>query len=110
MADSTAPSQIQLNVKGMFAEYWLCAWLIVIEKGPSELKLQITITTDKTVLDLKEAIAAESDVPADRQRLIYSGQYFIEWYAAIFWLKPDIYYTGRVMKVNVLLRGLVISY
>jgi ubiquilin len=41
--------------------------------GPSELKLQITISTDKTVLDLKEAIAEKSDVPADRQRLIYSG-------------------------------------
>ncbi|KAK7686493.1 hypothetical protein QCA50_010091 [Cerrena zonata] len=43
-------------------------------KGPSELKLQITITPDKTVLDLKEAIAEKSDVPADRQRLIYSGR------------------------------------
>ena len=42
--------------------------------GPSELKLQITITTDKTVLDLKQAIAEKSDVPADRQRLIYSGE------------------------------------
>lgn len=41
--------------------------------GPSELKLQITIATDKTVLDLKQAIAEKSDVPADRQRLIYSG-------------------------------------
>ncbi|CAL1693801.1 unnamed protein product [Somion occarium] len=43
-------------------------------KGPSELKLQITIATDKTVLDLKQAIAEKSDVPADRQRLIYSGR------------------------------------
>ena len=41
--------------------------------GPSELKLQITITTDKTVLELKQAIAEKSDVEADRQRLIYSG-------------------------------------
>lgn len=41
--------------------------------GPSELKLQISITTDKTVLELKQAIAAKSDVEADRQRLIYSG-------------------------------------
>jgi ubiquilin len=41
--------------------------------GPSELKLQITIKTDKTVLELKQAIAAKSDVEADRQRLIYSG-------------------------------------
>ncbi|KAF4621792.1 hypothetical protein D9613_012200 [Agrocybe pediades] len=43
-------------------------------KGPSELKLQIAITTDKTVLELKQAIAAKSDVEADRQRLIYSGR------------------------------------
>ncbi|TBU25870.1 hypothetical protein BD311DRAFT_668775 [Dichomitus squalens] len=43
-------------------------------KGPSELKLQITIATDKTVADLKQAIAEKSDVPADRQRLIYSGR------------------------------------
>lgn len=41
--------------------------------GPSELKLQITISTDKSVLELKQAIAAQSDVDADRQRLIYSG-------------------------------------
>jgi len=43
--------------------------------GPSELKLQITITTDKTVLELKQAIAEKSDVEAERQRLIYSGVY-----------------------------------
>ncbi|KAJ1302927.1 hypothetical protein OPQ81_003225 [Rhizoctonia solani] len=43
-------------------------------KGPSELKLSITIGTDKTVLDLKQAIAAKTDVTADRQRLIYSGR------------------------------------
>ena len=42
--------------------------------GPSELKLQISITTDKTVLELKQAIAAKSDVDAERQRLIYSGK------------------------------------
>jgi ubiquilin len=50
-------SEIQINVK-----------------GPSELKLQISVTTDKTVLELKQAIAAKSDVEADRQRLIYSGR------------------------------------
>jgi ubiquilin len=44
--------------------------------GPSELKLQISITTDKTVLELKQAIAEKSDVGADRQRLIYSGSSF----------------------------------
>ncbi|PPQ81614.1 hypothetical protein CVT25_013589 [Psilocybe cyanescens] len=56
MSDEQAP-EIQINVK-----------------GPSELKLQISITTDKTVLELKQAIAAKSDVEADRQRLIYSGR------------------------------------
>ncbi|KAJ2921852.1 hypothetical protein H1R20_g15249, partial [Candolleomyces eurysporus] len=54
--ESTAP-EIQINVK-----------------GPSELKLQINIATDKTVSELKQAIASKSDVPADRQRLIYSGR------------------------------------
>lgn len=42
-------------------------------KGPSELKLSITIDPSKTVADLKEAIAAKSDVEKERQRLIYSG-------------------------------------
>ncbi|KAH6911697.1 hypothetical protein BKA70DRAFT_1146120 [Coprinopsis sp. MPI-PUGE-AT-0042] len=55
MAESS--SEIQVNVK-----------------GPSELKLQINISTDQTVLELKQAIAGKSDVPADRQRLIYSGK------------------------------------
>ncbi|KAH9949407.1 hypothetical protein B0H21DRAFT_132613 [Amylocystis lapponica] len=56
-SDSSPSAEIQINVK-----------------GPSELKLQINITTDKSVLDLKQAIADKSDVPADRQRLIYSGR------------------------------------
>lgn len=43
-------------------------------KGPSELKLSITISLDKTVKDLKAAVAAASDVEAERQRLIYSGK------------------------------------
>ncbi|KZT63630.1 hypothetical protein DAEQUDRAFT_733596 [Daedalea quercina L-15889] len=55
--DAPPASEIQINVK-----------------GPSELKLQITISTDKTVADLKQAIADKSDVSADRQRLIYSGR------------------------------------
>ncbi|KAG7448021.1 uncharacterized protein BT62DRAFT_979825 [Guyanagaster necrorhizus] len=42
-------------------------------KGPGEIKLQITIATDKTVLELKQAVAEKSDVEAERQRLIYSG-------------------------------------
>jgi len=48
--------------------------VVINVKGPSELKLQLTINTDKTVADLKQAIADKSDVPADRQRLIYSGR------------------------------------
>ncbi|KAI5119312.1 hypothetical protein M0805_004556 [Coniferiporia weirii] len=61
MADSTpsssaSSSEIQINIK-----------------GPNELKLQISIALDKTVAELKQAIAAKSDVEADRQRLIYSG-------------------------------------
>ncbi|KAI8980627.1 hypothetical protein BD414DRAFT_492803 [Trametes punicea] len=56
-AESSSPPEISINVK-----------------GPSELKLQITISTDKTVTELKQAIAEKSDVPADRQRLIYSGR------------------------------------
>ncbi|KAJ2918753.1 hypothetical protein MD484_g1703, partial [Candolleomyces efflorescens] len=56
-ADESSAPEIQINVK-----------------GPSELKLQISITTDKTVSELKQAVASKSDVPADRQRLIYSGR------------------------------------
>ncbi|KAJ7066914.1 hypothetical protein C8F01DRAFT_1119518 [Mycena amicta] len=48
--------------------------ILINVKGPSELKLQISISTDKSVLQLKEAIAEKSDVEADRQRLIYSGR------------------------------------
>ncbi|KIY69282.1 ubiquitin-domain-containing protein [Cylindrobasidium torrendii FP15055 ss-10] len=42
--------------------------------GPAEIKLQITISTDKTVLELKQAIAEKTEVEAERQRLIYSGR------------------------------------
>ena len=69
--------EIQINVKGN--KHSFCSlkagkfkkWFL----GPSELKLQISITTDKTVLELKQAIAAKSDVEAERQRLIYSGKF-----------------------------------
>ncbi|GLB34442.1 putative DUF2407 ubiquitin-like domain containing protein [Lyophyllum shimeji] len=57
MSEEAPAPEIQINVK-----------------GPSELKLQISITTDKTVLELKQAIAGKSDVEAERQRLIYSGR------------------------------------
>jgi ubiquilin len=72
MSDETAAPEIQINVKG---ECPLESNTIPysIPPGPSELKLQITINTDKTVLELKQAIAAKSDVEAERQRLIYSG-------------------------------------
>ncbi len=42
--------------------------------APNELKILIAIGLDKTVLDLKKAIAERSDVEAERQRLIYSGK------------------------------------
>ncbi|GJJ13578.1 hypothetical protein Clacol_007834 [Clathrus columnatus] len=48
--------------------------ILINIKGPNELKIQVNITTDKTVMDLKRAIAEKSDVEADRQRLIYSGK------------------------------------
>jgi ubiquilin len=48
--------------------------VVINVKGPSELKLQLTINIDKTVANLKQAIAEKSDVEADRQRLIYSGR------------------------------------
>ncbi|KAG2010441.1 ubiquitin-60S ribosomal protein L40 fusion protein, variant 3 [Coprinopsis cinerea AmutBmut pab1-1] len=57
MSSESTNNEIQVNIK-----------------GPSELKLQITISTDKTVQELKQAIAEKSDVAADRQRLIYSGR------------------------------------
>ena len=34
----------------------------------------MTTVTDKTVLELKQAITAKSDVEAEKQRLIYSGK------------------------------------
>ncbi|KAI8351803.1 hypothetical protein EDC96DRAFT_577526 [Choanephora cucurbitarum] len=43
-------------------------------KSSSDKKFIITIETEKTVLDLKTAIAEQTEVPADRQRLIYSGR------------------------------------
>jgi hypothetical protein len=68
-------SEVVINVKGFVIFYLNKIARNHIHKllGPSELKLQLTISTDKTVADLKQAIADKSDVPADRQRLIYSG-------------------------------------
>lgn len=46
-------------------------------KGPSELKLSITISPAKTVAELKQIIAEKSEVEKDRQRLIYSGEFLL---------------------------------
>jgi ubiquilin len=43
-------------------------------KSSSDKKFVIAIETDKTVLDLKNTIAEHTEVPAERQRLIYSGR------------------------------------
>ena len=44
-------------------------------KGPSELKLSLTIASDQTVRQLKERIESEkADFAADAQRLIYAGK------------------------------------
>ncbi|KAI7894348.1 uncharacterized protein EV154DRAFT_599986 [Mucor mucedo] len=43
-------------------------------KSSSDKKFIIAIETDKTVSDLKSAIAEQTQVPAERQRLIYSGR------------------------------------
>jgi len=50
-------------------------------KGPSELKLSITIAPTKTVAQLKEEIASKSEVAKERQRLIYSGMSFLYYWA-----------------------------
>ncbi|KAL0573629.1 hypothetical protein V5O48_008325 [Marasmius crinis-equi] len=79
MSDETPSPEIQINVKGMISSLnCLSAYETNLQgrsfSGPNELKLQITIATDKTVAELKEAIAKQSDVEAARQRLIYSGR------------------------------------
>ncbi|OCF35281.1 ubiquilin [Kwoniella heveanensis BCC8398] len=50
------------------------AEITITVKGPSELKLSITISPEKSVAELKETIASKSDVEKERQRLIYSGK------------------------------------
>ena len=75
MSDDAPAPEIQINVKGASVALPCSLETDDVNNplGPSELKLQISITTDKTVLELKQAIAEKSDVGADRQRLIYSG-------------------------------------
>ena len=77
MSDDAAAPEIQINVKGASV---VPSFTPKTDEDndalrPSEVKLQISITTDKTVLELKQAIAEKSDVGADRQRLIYSGSF-----------------------------------
>ncbi|KAK4689944.1 hypothetical protein P7C73_g159, partial [Tremellales sp. Uapishka_1] len=48
--------------------------ITITVKGPSELKLSITISPSKTVAELKDQIQAASQVEKERQRLIYSGK------------------------------------
>ncbi|GAA5936763.1 hypothetical protein JCM3775_000191 [Rhodotorula graminis] len=56
MADST--DQFTLNIK-----------------GPSDLKLSVSVPSTATVADLKEAISKDKDeFPVDQQRLIFSGR------------------------------------
>lgn len=43
-------------------------------KSSGDAKHEVSIAGDATVLQLKEKIAEIADVPADRQRLIYSGK------------------------------------
>lgn len=58
MSDTNPSSTVTLNIK-----------------GPSALKLSLSIGTDQTVLQLKQRIEAEnSDFPTECQRLIYSGK------------------------------------
>jgi ubiquilin len=44
-------------------------------KGPSEMKLSISISPSRSVGELKDEIASKSDVEKERQRLIYSGEW-----------------------------------
>ncbi len=79
---SMSDSEVVINVKGLIlSPKSMTRDCINKPLGPSELKLQLTINIDKTVADLKQAIAEKSGVEADRQRLIYSGPSFIPFYS-----------------------------
>lgn len=43
-------------------------------KSSGDTKYEVTVSPTRTVLELKNEIADKSSVPADRQRLIYSGK------------------------------------
>lgn len=49
------------------------------------------------MVELKQAIADKSDVPADRQRLIYAGQSFTQPSLTVMLIGS---YAGRVLKVH----------
>ncbi|OXG86585.1 ubiquilin [Cryptococcus neoformans var. grubii Br795] len=48
--------------------------ITITVKGPQELKLTISVSSDKNIAELKQLIASKCDVEKDRQRLIYSGK------------------------------------
>ncbi|CAG8496088.1 5443_t:CDS:2 [Ambispora gerdemannii] len=48
--------------------------ITITVKCSNDTKYSVTIDPSKTVLEFKQAIAAKSDTPAERQRLIYSGK------------------------------------
>ncbi len=50
--------------------------VVITVKGQSDAKYNVTISTAATVRDLKEMLSSEThaNLPADRQRLIYSGR------------------------------------
>jgi ubiquilin len=62
MADSSSsnPAQeIEINVR---------------PPGGGDKKIPIKVDTSKTVAELKQDIATHTDIPAENQRLIYSGR------------------------------------
>ncbi|CAG8547771.1 6181_t:CDS:2 [Ambispora leptoticha] len=48
--------------------------ITITVKCSNDTKYLVTIDPSKTVLEFKQAIAAKSETPAERQRLIYSGK------------------------------------
>lgn len=59
MADSSTAQEIEINVR---------------PPGGGDKKIPIKVDTSKTVIELKQDIAKHTDIPAENQRLIYSGR------------------------------------
>lgn len=60
MAESSSAAQeIEINVR---------------PPGGGDKKIPIKVDTSKTVIELKQDIATHTDIPAENQRLIYSGR------------------------------------